>query len=154
MQFAILIALVFFISISCQRHSNQSTEICGRWVLDSTTGRGGKIIAGGPRGHTEFTLRPDKTFDYKWSDFDVYGGFTGKYRLEKSLDSIISFNLIFSVYSDKKKDSIIHLDSLAIVTLSDSLLKTKEKETYSLSDSTLITQDRINIYKKSTSSSQ
>jgi hypothetical protein len=75
----LLCFVVFF--ASCKEFENQTPkEIYGRWALDSTSGRGGKIIAGGPRGHTEFTLQQNKTFVYKWSDFDVFDDYSGTFN--------------------------------------------------------------------------
>ncbi|HMU60038.1 MAG TPA: hypothetical protein PKD42_17320, partial [Chitinophagaceae bacterium] len=56
--FASLILLFIF---SCKQQKNPP-QLYGRWILDSTSGKGGVIIDGGPRGHTEFTLRQDETF--------------------------------------------------------------------------------------------
>jgi hypothetical protein len=88
-----LAALIVFVGISCQQQSN-TQELYGRWVLDSTSGIGGKIISGGPREHTEFTLRQDGTFDYKWSDFDVCGDYGGTYSYWRQDRSTTPVNLL------------------------------------------------------------
>lgn len=142
-----LFCLVLFLA-SCKEFENQTPkEIYGRWVLDSTSGRGGKIIAGGPRGHTEFTLQENKTFVYKWGDFDVFGDYSGTFSYAKMKDTSLPL-LVFLVQHREKKDLVIRLDSFVVLKLNDSILKTQETETYTLLDSTVITQKRINVYKK------
>lgn len=142
-----LLCLVVFFA-SCKEFENHTPkEIYGRWVLDSTSGLGGKIIAGGPRGHTEFTLQPNKTFVYKWIDFDVFGAYSGTYSYTKMQDTSLPL-LVFSIHHREKKDSVIRLDSFFLLKLNDSILKTTEMETYTLLDSTVITQKRVNVYKK------
>jgi hypothetical protein len=116
-------------------------------VIDSTSGKDGKIISGGPRGHTEFTLLSDNTFIVKWSDGDVMGEHTGVCRFENTQNTIQPM-LVFSVYSFQKKDSVVRRDSMTILKLTDSILKTEERESYTTLDSILIIQNRINIYKK------
>ncbi len=149
MYFRFLAISFLTISISCHHISeNDPAELYGRWILDSTSGIGGKIVAGGPRGHTEFTLRPDKTFIFKWSDFDVYGEYNGVYRYDKAVSTALP-RLVLSVYSTKIKDSIISSDSMIILNLNNAILKTQEKESYTLFDSILVTQNRINVYRKS-----
>jgi hypothetical protein len=142
-----LIALLLIFCISCrQNNQNAPTSLFGRWILDSTSGRGGKMIEGGPREHTEFTLQPNGSFNFKWRDFDVLGEYDGKFRYEQSVEK--KPMLIFSIYSSERKDSVIRNDSIIILNLTDSFLKAQEKESYTILDSILITQNRRNIYKK------
>jgi hypothetical protein len=143
----ILLVLFLLACFSCKQ-SNTPRELYGRWILDSTSGRGGKIISGGPRGHTEFTLGPDNTVNYKWSDFDVSDENNGKYFYDNTT-KIDSPKLIFSFYSNDKKDSVVSKDSIIVLNLSDSLLKALEKESYTILDSVLISRNRINVYRKS-----
>lgn len=102
---------------------NTPNALYGRWVIDSTSGKDGKIISGGPRGHT------------------------GVCRFENTQNTIQPM-LVFSVYSFQKKDSVVRRDSMTILKLTDSILKTEERESYTTLDSILIIQNRINIYKK------
>jgi hypothetical protein len=132
--FASLILLFLF---SCKQQKSPPA-LYGRWILDSTSGKGGVIIAGGPRGHTEFTLRQDETFDYKLSDFDVYANYTGTYLYQKQTDTGMPL-LIFSFISGVK----VRKDTLGILSLNDTLLRAQETERYTLLDSTLIIQNRI-----------
>ena len=138
--------LLFF--ISCNSSDHTPKEIYGRWVLDSTSVRGGKMIAGGPREHTEFTLASPGSFSYKWSDFDVYGGYNGTFRYIKMKDTLLPL-LVFSIRYPEKKDSVIRLDTFVVLALNDSILRTREKESYKLLDSTLKIQNRVNVYRKS-----
>jgi hypothetical protein len=142
----ILLVLFLLACFSCKQY-NTPKELYGRWILDSTSGRGGKIISGGPRGHTEFILGPDNTVIYKWSDFDVSDEYNGKYFYDNTIKKD-SPMLIFSFYSTDKKDSIVRKDSIIVLNLNDSLLKGLEKESYTILDSVLITRNRINIYRK------
>ena len=143
----LIICLVLFLT-SCKGFKNQAPkEIYGRWVLDSTSGRGGKIIAGGPRGHTEFTLQQNKTFAYEWSDFDVFGDYSGTFSYAEMKGTSLPL-LVFSIHHREKKDSVIRLDSFVVLKLNDSILKTQETETYTLLDSMVITQKRVNVYNK------
>jgi hypothetical protein len=147
--YSVLLFCFVLFFISCNTSEKQMPkEIYGRWVLDSTSGQGGKIHAGGPRGHTEFTLQLNKSFVYKWSDFDVFGDYKGTYDYIKMKDKSPSL-IVFSIYAPEKKDSVIRLDSFTVLKLNDSILKTQEKETYTLLDSTVVIQNRINVYKKS-----
>lgn len=140
-----LTSFILFLCISCQQRHN-APELYGRWVLDSTSGRGGQIILGGPREHTEFTLNQDKSFVYKWSDGDVYGEFDGTYEYQTQNNDTRRL-LIFSIYSRDGKN-IGRKDTISVLSLTDSLLKGQEVERYTLLDSTLVTQIRINVYRK------
>lgn len=143
----VLAILPLTVLVSCRHHPKTApNDLYGRWILDSTSGRDGKIIGGGPREHTEFTLKQDKTYQFQWSDFDVFGEYKGTYTYESNEKG--PPKLIFSVYSEENKDSIISKDSMIILNLNGSLLKTQEKESYTTFDSILITRNRINIYRK------
>ncbi len=135
-------SLTLIFIASCNRQKNPP-QLNGRWILDSTSGKGGVIIDGGPREHTEFTLRQDETFDYKWSDFDVAGNYTGTYLYQKQTEKGMPL-LIFSFISGVN----VRKDTLGILSLSDTLLRAQETERYTLLDSTLIIQNRINVYRK------
>ena len=141
-----LTTLILFACISCQQRNNPS-ELYGRWLLDSTSGIGGKIIFGGPREHTEFTLKQDESFNYKWSDIDVFGDYSGTYVYQKQNNETMPL-LIFSSNSRNIKEVVDHRDTLIVLSLNDSLLKTQETERYTLLDSTLVVQNRINVYRK------
>lgn len=139
-------ALILFACISCQ-HQNNPPELYGRWILDSTSGIGGKIISGGPRKHTEFTLNQDESFNYKWSDVDVFGDYNGTYIYQRKNNEIMPL-LIFSRNSRNKNGVVDHRDTLIVLSLNNSLLKTQEIERYTLLGSTLVVQNRINVYSK------
>lgn len=141
MSWRLFVIVPFIAFISCGHQDGAvPSSLYGRWVLDSTSGRAGKMIKGGPREHTEFTLRTDGSFNYKWSDDDVMGEHDGRFTFENGSKTKKSI-LILPVYSEKN-------DTLIILKLTDSILKTQERESYTLLDSTLITQNRINIYRK------
>lgn len=140
-----LASLILFVCISCQQRSDQS-KLYGRWILDSTSGIGGKIISGGPREHTEFTLKQDKTFIYKWSDVDVFGEFSGTYDYRKQNEDTVPL-LIFS-FNSRDNKGFSHKDTITVLSLNDTLLKGQEIERYTLLDSTPVVQNRINIYRK------
>ncbi len=142
MSFKFLASLILFFLLSCKQQKNPP-QLYGRWILDSTSGKGGVIIDGGPREHTEFTLRQDETFDYRWSDFDVAGNYTGTYLYQKQTKKGMPL-LIFSFISGVK----VRKDTIGILSLSDTLLRAQEAERYTLRDSTLIVQNRINVYRK------
>jgi hypothetical protein len=146
MQTRPLTAFILIICLSCQRQDNPS-ELYGRWILDSTSGIGGKIISGKPREHTEFTLNRDEKFNFKWSDVDVFSERSGTYIYQNRNNEIMPL-LIFSSNSQNNNGSVDHRDTLIVLSLSDSLLKTQETERYTLLDSTLVVQNRINVYRK------
>jgi hypothetical protein len=144
-----LLVALLSIFISCNHEQATSPkEIYGTWILDSTSGTGGKMIAGGPRGHTEFTLRQNESFVYKWSDLDVFNDYSGSFNYVKNKDTSTAL-LVFSIYPGPSEDALIRLDSMIVLKLNDSSLRTQERESYTLFDSTVVTQNRINLYRKS-----
>lgn len=128
--------------IACK--DRQQSKLLGHWSLDSIAGSHGKIIKAGSL-ESEFTLLKDKSFIFKWSHIDVFGEYIGTYSYRKNGNTP---QLIFSINSPDKKDSIIQRRVMTIQTLNDSFLITKEIVNRISFDSTISSYNRICIYRK------
>lgn len=136
------LSLVF---IACNRNSqNVPNELYGRWILDSTSKNGGKML---PDGYTELNLLSDKSFILQRNYSDVSSDYRGIYSYKRNVDTSLHI-LFLCIYSDQSKDSIIWSKCIKVLNLNDTSLKTQEEDSYPISDSTVIKINKLNIYRR------